>query len=1241
MDFVTILLVGVALYLWYRLRTLTERMRAEELARVRLEGELSALVADLASGGRPGLVASVPPATAAASMASNPTAAGALWGPGVGAPPPVRSKGSKPEPTVPAPPPRPDAAARPTPAGEPVHAPSAIPAKPTAPAARPAPARQPATPAWSATTALSTPRAASTARTGPSPTQRLFERLGLTPAADGSGFSRASVETWLEGRALAVVGGIALTLGAAFFLSLAFSRGWITEPMRVLIGLGGGALAIALGELAFLRLRGIVGHVLLAVGLSVISLSLLAATRLFGLIPPEAGVAGALLAAVVAAVIAIRHNSQLVAAFGLISVLAAPPLLGATPTPLTILFLATALIGTTVIALFRTWIWLPPLAFLLAAPQIAASTQGASVPFALLTIAGFWLVNTVSAGGEEIHHPTQRLRPGTVSLLLASAAFTLWAGTTILDGAYLQWRGTFVVAVAVAYLALGLALLARFGDRHPFGLVVVATGIASVTMAVPIQLGATWVPVAWAAEAVMLTWVARRFRHPYAAGVALLLGAMSLAHLFVVEYPLAQISAGFEREWPFLGPQGITFAFLIAALVAAGLIVRRTWICVWLAVVGILTTAYVLPFEISAAWLVGAWAALAVAGVAAWRFACMPRLRPDFRERQFSALGLPGWSRPIETVIVELSRFSGVTFVSTVVLLASLSIGHLVVVEYPLNQLSAGLPRTWPFLGLEGLAFAFAIVATFIAGLMVRATWFRVLLGASAIVLTAYVLPFELSGTALVVAWSGLTVVSMAAWRFGVAGRLSRGFVERNFAAVGLPRTDGTVAAIVAEVSHFVRPVFAAIVMLPIALAIGHLLVSEFPVKTLGGQVITGIPYASSEGVAAVATVVALLLVAVLASRPFALGSLGAALVVLIYTLTFEVLPPYVMVPWGLAVLGSLALVRRIVRLELQQAGRLTTATLAERVPFVASVFGLLCMYIDALLYARPDAFLNALAGQQIVSGTPFFDERTFALVVLAVTLGVAGWVWRGMTAGLVGLIGAALTIAWLLPFEVRPAYAVAGWAALAAGGFALVRFAPSARMLVGAPSVGLLAFGGLVAVVVVAPPSRLVVDGTTAVSGLPVLTDATVALGSLAAACAIGSRLNRTDPLSRPGAIAAAMFALYGLSVGLVDVFQRQVGSRPLEDLQREAQLGLSLLWSVLGGIAFAVGIRLRQAQVRRAGLALLGLATAKVFIVDLASLDVAYRVLSLVGLGVLLLVSALVYTRQQSREAAPEPEG
>jgi uncharacterized membrane protein len=76
---------------------------------------------------------------------------------------------------------------------------------------------------------------------------------------------------------------------------------------------------------------------------------------------------------------------------------------------------------------------------------------------------------------------------------------------------------------------------------------------------------------------------------------------------------------------------------------------------------------------------------------------------------------------------------------------------------------------------------------------------------------------------------------------------------------------------------------------------------------------------------------------------------------------------------------------------------------------------------------------------------------------------------------------------------------------------------------------------------------------------------------------------------------------------------------------------VGLSVLWSILGAAGFAAGLVAHRPPIRLFGLALLSLATVKVFLVDLAQLDVSYRVLSFVALGFLLLISAAVYSRIQ----------
>lgn len=1061
---------------------------------------------------------------------------------------------------------------------------------------------------------------------GPSLAHRLFLRLGLAPSAEGEVISRAAIEAWLEGRMLAVVGGIALLLGAVFFLSLAFSRGWITEPMRVLIGLAAGVGLLILGELAFSKLRGILGHVLVAIGLAIVSLALLAATRLYGLVPVEWGLAGAFVAAVAAAAIAIRHDSQLVAGFGLVAVLAAPPVLGASPTLVTLLFVAVTLVGSTGVALFRTWDWLPPLAFLLAAPQLASYVSGdAPVIQALIAVVGFWLVNTIAAGGEEIRHATDRLRTTTVTLLLANAAFTIWAGFTVLAGPDETWRGSFLAGLAVAYVALGLVFLARNGDRHPFGLIVTATGVATMTMAVPVQFGGPPVPIAWAAEAVALAWVASLRRHPYSAAVAVLLGILAIGHLLGIEYPAWDLRDGLGRTWPFVGAEGLTYGFMMAGLGVAAVAVPIAWIRAAFFVVAGLVTLYVLPFELSGTPLVAAWAALATISVALFTRVVGPAIRSDFVEDRTGALGLPSAIKPVVAIVVaSLSRVVRPAVIGTAVLAGWASITHLVAIEYPPDQLLDAQTGV-PFLGLAGLAFAIVIAMLGATGLLVGHAAIRIGLATLGGLLALYVFPFELSGPSLVWAWAALATAAI-------------------LVQIRVDSADPRALIPDRATRSLVRPAIGIFGVLAGGAVLGHLIVEDFPIDRLGQGILSSFPYLGPEGLALAAALAALACIGwFVPIRALRLGTVAIGLGLLAYSVTFEIDRPHVMLAWGGLTVLAIAVVRRVARIDLLPVpGASLLTTIGERAPFGAAAFASALLVVQGLWYAGVEPFVRHVIGQLVVSdiATPFLDVRSYALAIIVATALGAGVAWRGTTARLVGCVAAAAVAAWLLPFEVRPGYAISGWAALALAGAWAIRLVPAGRVLIGAPALALTALASVVALVVVARPDRLMVDAATVIQGLPLLTDATVALGALAAGLGVASYLHRSDPLSRWGFLAAGVVGVYLLSVGLVDQFQVQVGSRPLEELEKEAQVGLSVLWSALGLLGFAAGLRLHRPPIRLSGLALLGLASVKVFLVDLASLDVAYRVLSLVALGVLLLVSAFVYARMQHPHPPTSPK-
>jgi uncharacterized membrane protein len=165
-----------------------------------------------------------------------------------------------------------------------------------------------------------------------------------------------------------------------------------------------------------------------------------------------------------------------------------------------------------------------------------------------------------------------------------------------------------------------------------------------------------------------------------------------------------------------------------------------------------------------------------------------------------------------------------------------------------------------------------------------------------------------------------------------------------------------------------------------------------------------------------------------------------------------------------------------------------------------------------------------------------------------------------------------------------------------------------------------------LVAWGIVAPPAVLVVraEGPALLPGWP------LAFGAIAAGLWASPRhapFARWTTWLRLGAGATIVYAI---SVGVVSVFQGMNGTTVVdEELAKQAQVALSVAWTVTGVLALVVGMVRRRSLVRQAGLALIGLATIKVFLIDLASMDVAYRALVLAGLGVLLLLSAWLFTR------------
>lgn len=330
------------------------------------------------------------------------------------------------------------------------------------------------------------------------------------------GRPRQSLEDMLGGRVLAWVGGVAVVLGVVFFLVMAASRGWIDEATRTVLALVGSTAL--LGVALWLHERqGRTQAALAAAATAIAALyaTLVAATSLYDLVSPVVGLLMAALVGAAATALAVRWQEQVVGGIGVLGALLAPVLVDAPTDGTTLAFVVVALGSAVAVLLWQRWSWLRLLAFLVALPQLGAWLESdGPLVVELAVLFGFWILFAVAALGYELRAPVATLRLASASLLLLNAAALAGIGWLLLteenrDGAATGW----VVAAAAIHVAVALpAYRGRMSDEMAALLVAVGSALAAVALA--LALDGPALVVGWAAEAVVVSYAARRLGDP-------------------------------------------------------------------------------------------------------------------------------------------------------------------------------------------------------------------------------------------------------------------------------------------------------------------------------------------------------------------------------------------------------------------------------------------------------------------------------------------------------------------------------------------------------------------------------------------------------------------------------------------------------------------------------------------------------------------------------------------------------
>jgi uncharacterized membrane protein len=168
--------------------------------------------------------------------------------------------------------------------------------------------------------------------------------------------SPLSSEQWIGQRVLLAVGVIALILAAGYLLRLSFDRGWISPVMRCIGGVISGVAVGAIGWRLQPRYR-TYGAALIGCGAAIIYLSVWAAARLYGVLPPTTGIIALALVSVALAMIAYAIDVEALGTTAALGAFFAPILLGQdrANAGLLLLYLACMAAGLGLVAARRRW----------------------------------------------------------------------------------------------------------------------------------------------------------------------------------------------------------------------------------------------------------------------------------------------------------------------------------------------------------------------------------------------------------------------------------------------------------------------------------------------------------------------------------------------------------------------------------------------------------------------------------------------------------------------------------------------------------------------------------------------------------------------------------------------------------------------------------------------------------------------------------------------------------------------
>ena len=412
-------------------------------------------------------------------------------------------------------------------------------------------------------------------------------RKETTRKKTSNGLKIPGWELLLGGNWLAIIGVIAVFIGTAFFLKLAFENDWINQTNRILLGVFGGAVFLAIGEIWRNKYASYF-NIITGCGIAILYLTIFSAYALYSMIGYYFAVAFLLIVTILAVLQALRNNSITLAVLGVVGAFAAPFVLlafdgidfmqSSVGSVDWLLYIILIDLGVIFLATFRNWSWFTFIALIgsLLSYAVWASENFDNVSL-LVSQGGISVIFLLILGSTMLFNYLWK-RPAKgfdYSLILINSAAFLFITYMNMWDSHREWLGALTIVIAGLYASLSYISYRSRLQNNDFSTFLLGISAVFLGIAFPVhfQYDAPIVLIAWSIEGLVLTWLSIRLNV-----WQIRFYAIFTYSVMIVSLTVFFTSIDLENFAPILNSRFATFATAIFSMYASFYLIRQKMI---------------------------------------------------------------------------------------------------------------------------------------------------------------------------------------------------------------------------------------------------------------------------------------------------------------------------------------------------------------------------------------------------------------------------------------------------------------------------------------------------------------------------------------------------------------------------------------------------------------------------------------------------------------------------------------